>query len=426
MSLESEINSLRSKIGSMKRELSSVDSELSKAHSDKMRATSSSSMGIAMMGNSSTRAYGTYSYLRGSNDSIALSSKISRLESQKSSLKSKIEMSERKLKDLEIQFEYESRPEAKLISTEKGIFVDGDEKKTNLISWAEAAVADYVADYERIIHSAEVTEYKELDAEITSFAKSAQLPQATDENVRALEVVKRRNGVPFEYVVIDGKIIVNRDFSSQEIALEQRKISDYENLISENQKKREGFEPTTLGKIFRGVRKKQQAQFDSVIDAEDEKHQEEISSIQSKIKELETARDIYIAPSTPIMPKLDRLIKLCESKDVRAYVYELEDIEKNIAEHTILTGAMNYDVVSKIISEAKACLDSKRLKLTRKHVLETILKGAYKGEAAVEILKAIGEDSSEPQKTESEMQSQQSKQTEKEPSQPSVAKVRVL
>ena len=272
----------------------------------------------------------------------------------------------------------------------------------------------------------EVAEYKELDAEITSFAKSAQLPQATDENVRALEIIQRRNGVPFEYVVIDGKIIVNRDFATQAIETEQGVVADNEKLVKENQEKREGFEPTTLGKIFKGIRKKQEAQFYSVLDSEDEKYQGKISSSQSKIKELETAREIYIDPSTPIMSKLDRLIKLCESKDIKAFVYELEDMKQIIEEHTILKESVQYDVVSKIMSEAKGYLNSKRLKLTRQQVLKELLSGAYKGEVAVEIKNAIEEGSlAETQKTtENTVQAESERQAEKTALQPTSAKVK--
>ena len=392
MSLESEISSLKSKIGSLKRELSSVESDLSRAHSDKMRATSNSSMGIAMMANSSTRAYGTYSYLSGSNNAMALSSKISRLESEKDSLKRKIDEKEKQLRDLESQFEYEKRPEAVLVSSEDGVYIEGDIKKTNIFAWAEEAISSYIQDYKRVIASEEVAEYKKLDEEIKDFASMAQLPEASEENVRALEVIQRRNKVPFEYVVIDGKIIVNSDFASQSIAREQSTISQNEESLKKNQEKREGFKPTTMGRLFRGVRKKQQAQFDGELDVEDEKYKAAISDSESKIKELETAKEIYIEPSTPIMEKLDRLIELCASKDVRVYVYESDDLRKHINNHTILKSGMKYDIVSKTISQAKGYLNAHNLKLTEKQILRAIEQGEYKGDVAVELVNAIRKD----------------------------------
>ena len=386
MGLELEIQKTKQEISQIKKDILSLKGDIDRLGGEKNRATQDSLLGVAMMGNDTTKAYGVLSYTSNSAKSVGISSEISNLEYKKRALEQELGELEMKLKSLEEEFEYESRPEVSLIVTDKEIFIAGDENKRNILSGLEEEVSLYIDDYNQVVNSPDVAKYQKLNGEILNFVKSAKLPEATDENMRRLDIITRRHEVPFEYVVIDGKIVVDRDFVSPVVAEENRSIERFEDMLVNNNIKRDKFEPTALGKVFKSVRKKQQSKYEAGIKEEDSKYKTIISGIDSKIQELETVKEMFIEPSLPIMDKVYEVINLCGSKHVKTFVYELEDIEKNINSHTILKNTVKYDVISKVVDDVRSYLDAKHVKLSREQLINAISNSVYNGNLKTEIM----------------------------------------
>lgn len=389
MSLEAEIKRVKEEIEKIEEEIETIDSELEELEDEKSGASNKAMSSVAMMANKVTKAYGVYGYTSNTAKAGAISGEISSLEDRKDELEHQLYVLEEQLELLEQEFEYESRPEAKLVVTEEGIFIEGDDKKRNIVSCAEVEIDSYIENYNKILNSDDVARYQNLDKEVANFVQRADLPEATEQNIRRLDIVKRRHNVFFDHVVVDGKILIDRDFVTPVVEFEKGTIDRYEDVININKQKKGEFKPTALGRIFKGVGKKQQAKFDSELKKDNALYESLISDVDSKISELETAKEVFVIPSLPIMPKVHELIILCASKEVKSFVYELPDFEKNIREHTILKNIVKGDIVSRMIEESKRYLDANHLKLSREQVINAICSGIYREDLIIEIMNQL-------------------------------------
>lgn len=372
MTTEEQLKLAEKKIEEIKDKIKRTEQDLNEAERKKRYSQTDKHIGLAMMTNSTMRPVGTYKFLSGSGEESRMMSEISDLESKLSSLKRDLDKAERELRDVKSKYEYEQRKEAKLIVDDNGIFIEGDESRRDIVKPLADKVVAYVQDYESYASSPEVAEYLKLKKELNEVVKKSALPEAIRENLSEIKSAQNRTGAAFEYMVIDDKILVDRDFASENIKYFERDIEDYNRGISRVDAKREEFEPTLLGKIFKSVGKKQKAKNDLQIDR---KINELISYRGYKelgLTAFQGYKEKYIVPATEAIEILRKIKRLTiTSSNVSRFIKKGEDAKKHIEEKTILE-ALNVDAGQVVLSEIKGYLDSRGLKLSKETIFEAI------------------------------------------------------
>ena len=384
MSVKEQIEESKRKISSLKSDISRKSSEISREESRKIQANSGQTMGLVYMTNSQLRAYGTYKYLSSSHDYTSLTLSISRLKSQKSSLESELYKEELNLKTLEDK--YKNLPEAKLIVTDNGIFIEGDQSQKDILTPVYDKIETYVSEHRKIMNSEQVARYNALKSELEANVDKSSLPQATKKNIEELEILKNRLISDFGFVVINGKILVDSDFISRPIAIAQDKVKNLQERIDRNQARRDAFEPTFWGKVFKGVEKKQRQELEdkiSKVDFEYKTYQGEAKADAEYYSEIKSK---YVDPSLPQIELLGRLTRLTNSSyEVSKYIKNEEKYKKDVDPKTVLIEIGIGDVPDYVIKSLKSYLDSHDLQLSRESVIKAIHDCSYHKDLAEQI-----------------------------------------
>ena len=390
MNYEIELKITRERISDIEYRIVEINRELKKAESAKRDAEGEETLGLIQMGSFALRPIGTYNYISGSNDAESLGNKIKKLEQEKKDLEWELFETKSKLESLKEDFEYSKRPQAELVIEKDRIYIAGDEKKSNVISWLEHEVTSYIAEYNRIISSEEVAEYKQLKAEFEELVKQTDLPKATDENVGRIQELKKKYGLDLTYIIMDNKLIVEDGFSKP-LETSRRLISYYEDDIVRTKKKYDDFKPTFMGKVLKGVGKKQKAAWDSKISEAENYYVSSINAQRDKIKVYEDTKAEFVDPAKDVLDKLDQVNNLLDnSYYVNKFINEIDTYKKNIENHTILKRAEVNSTLFSSLNSFRHYLDKNNLKLTREDILDAIFESEYHRELAIEVYNAIG------------------------------------
>lgn len=389
MSVKEQIESLKKKIESKKSMLRGIDCEITRLESQKRMASSSKTMGLSFMASGTMRPLGTYKYLSGSRDESFINSTIVRKRATQSSLSWEIRGMERDLKDLESK--YASLPEAKLYSTKYGIHIEGDEKETDLLEPLRKTMEEYAETHKKINESPDVAKYKKLKAELDEAIQTSALPEATDKNIEELNQLKRRLRMGFDYEFVNGRLYVGSDFISRQIQIASDEMKNQQRKIDDNQKRRDEFEPTFMGKILRSVRKKQQAELEEKIKYCDLEYRTSYGEAEADYKYYSEVKDKYIVPSQQIKELHITVSDLASvSPLVYKYVSGAEKYDRPIDENTILKDIEVGDIPSFLIRGVQTYLDKTDQRLTRETLLQAICESEYHRELAEQIKKVVG------------------------------------
>lgn len=390
MDYEIEIKLKEERITDIKERLNQIKKSLKEAESAKRDAENDTTLGLLQMGSSALRPIGTYNFLNGSNTVGEISIKIKDLKQEQKNLEWELFEEENKLKHLKEEFEYSKRDQANLVATKDGIFIEGDESNRNVISWLEHKVSSYVAEYNRILESEEVADYKKYKAEFERLVKETDLPEASPENLAELKDMRARYGSGVKYIVMDGKVIVEDCFTSA-IETSNSLVSYYTQDVEKARKKYDEFEPTFFGKVFKRVGKKQKEKWDSGVKNTENHFISHLEEQKKKTAEYEAAKSKYIDPAVEVLASLDRLNKhIADSYYVCKFIHEIDDYKKNIENHTILKSIDDSDVMFSILSSFRYYLDQHGLKLSREDIYDAIFESEYHQELAQEIYNARG------------------------------------
>lgn len=376
MSIKEQIEDIKEEIRDLEREKSRIESEIRDEEFRKRQADSNKTLGIAFMGNSNLRTYGTYKYISSSNESSHISSIISNLESKKSDVSWKI--SDKKSELDRLQEKYRNLPISKLIATENGILIDGDTSRRDLLEPLYKKIDDYIAEHKKVRESTAVANYITLKQKLEDSVKNSNLPESSKKNIEELQILKNRLQTNFDFVVIEGKLLVGSDFISRYITSEQDKIKNFQKRIDDNQARRDKFEPTFWGKIFKGVREKQLKELEEKIkncDFEYTTYRDEAAAFADYYTEVKSK---YVEPATEQMKLLSDLKDLkIFSLEVSKYVNGGKKYQQDIDPNTILKDIGITDIPTYLINNVQSYLDKNDLRLTRETVLEAIANSVY-------------------------------------------------
>ncbi|MBQ8425009.1 MAG: hypothetical protein IJX17_03190 [Clostridia bacterium] len=384
-----DINLTKERISEMEDRLYDVNKELKNLEQKKKEAHDDSVFGLFQMSSPALRSFGTYNYLTGVDEEESLDSRIKKLNKEKNRLEFDIDQEKFNLKMQIEEFQYKQRPEAKLIVTKDGIFIDGDERKFNLVSWAEHSINMYKNTYHNMMSSNEVLEYQVIKNGIPARVKGLNLPKATKENIAELDKLKIK-GLEFDYVIIDDKLVVDKDVMTDAIRVCESLVGYFKEDITKVKSKYDNFTPTFIGKVFKSVGRKQKSKRDSNLQQSELHFQKQIETYQNKIKLYKNVKEKYFDPAVPIIEDFGKLRELAEnSYYVKLFINEREDYEKNIENHTILK-ATSDNSISSSLSAVKYFLDTNGLKLNKESIYEAIYNSKYHQELATEIKNATG------------------------------------
>ena len=390
MNYEIEIRLTENRIDEIETKLREIKKSLKDLESAKRDAENDTTLGLLQMSSSALRPIGTYNFLNGAGTVGDIRIKIKELEQDKKDLEWELFEEKNKLKHLNEEFEYSKRDQANLVTTKEGIFIEGDESNRNVISWLEHKVNSYIAEYNRILESEEVADYKRYKAEFEKLVKETVLPEATPENLEELKIMKQKYGSSFKYIVMDGKIIVEDCFTDA-IETSNKLVSYYTQDVEKARKKYDEFQPTFFGKVFKKVGKKQKEKWDSEVKDTETHYISYLEEQKKKTAEYEAAKAKYIDPAVEVLASLERLNKhIDDSYYVQKFINEIDEYKKNIENHTILKNIDDSDVMFSILSSFRYYLDQHGLKLTREDIYDAIFESEYHQDLAQEIYNARG------------------------------------
>lgn len=372
MTTEEQLRLAEKKVKEIKDKIKRTEQDLDEAERKRRNSQTDKHVGLAMMTNSTMRPLGTYKFLSGTGEEGRMMTEVSNLKSKLSNLKRDLDKAERELRDVKSKYEYEKRKEAKLIVADDGIFIEGDESRRDIVKPLADKVVAFVQDYESYAGAPEVAEYLNLKQELDRVVRESNLPEATSDNLSEIKSARIRTYSGFEYMVIDGKILVDRDFASGEIREFSRQIEGYDRGIAKVDASREDFRPSFLGKLFKSVGKKQKMENDAKIDDNIKELSTNRGYKQKGLDDFQGYKDKYIVPAAEAMEILGKIIRLTDnSRNVTRFVKEGETAKKHIDEKTILQ-SLRVDAASIVLSEIKGYLDSRNLKLSKETIYEAI------------------------------------------------------
>ena len=391
MTIETKIEVSKSLIKDYESELQRINNSILTTEREKRHASSMSTIGISQMGISSLRPIGTYNYVSNSTRASSLNSKLSRLRSEKSIVESKLRTERQNLVELESELEYSKRPEAKLIVDNGKIYVEGDNSKTNILYSLNNEITYYTANYNLIMESQQVKKYVELKEELENIVKSLNLPKAEHSLLHRLECYKSNYDFNFDYVVIDGKVLVDKDFISPAISSTNAYIKLYEDYIERNKARYDKFQPNVFGKVFKLAREKQKAEWDKSVLEKENEYKARIQKFDDQIKSYEKIKQEFIDPAKPALDTFSELRQLVEDSGfVKSYIADSEKFKENIENSTILKSQGIKNISDKIISSVKFYLDKNNLKVTPENVYKIIFNNPEFDYLAKEIENALG------------------------------------
>lgn len=390
MDYEIEIGLKEDRITEIETRLSEIKKEIKKLEREYEDVSGDANIGIAMMGSPGLGILGAYNYVTASDSGKSIESTLKDLKNEKKDLEWKLFEEQNKLKYLKEEFEYSKRDQANLVVTKEGIFIEGDESNRNVISWLEHKVNSYIAEYNRILQSEEVADYKKYKAEFERLVKETALPKASPENLEELKALRLRFGDELKYIVMDGKVIVEDCFTSA-INTSGSLVSYYTQDVEKVRKKYDEFQPTFFGKVFKSVGKKQKEKWDSEVKDTENHYTSHLEEQKKKVAEYEAAKAKFVAPATEVLASLDKLNKhIDDSYYVYKFINEIDDYKENIENHTILKSIDDSDVMFSILSSFRYYLDQHGLKLTREDIYDAIFESEYHQDLAQEIYNARG------------------------------------
>jgi len=388
MDLKAKIEESEKKLQRLRKELEVKEAEVENAKMDERHASNNSTLGLAMMTNSVTRPMGTYSYLKNSGDAMSFRSTIFQLERDCESLRFEIFEEERRKKGYEEELEFQNRPEARLVDSEEGIFIEGDSSRTNLLYQVQFLLERYVEQYRMILDSEPVREYCELMDKIMQSPEFAALTDSTSASMRDMERLVKY--YVFKYLVIGNKVVVDTDFVRNEIQDAEDMIKYYNRKLKEQEEKlTEDFQATGLGRAFPSIRKKQEAEFKGEVQSEIDAIKRRIDYGRGEIASYQKIREKYILPSEPFFKQVRKIRELKEDYPIiYRFENEADDYRTNIENHTILKSSLDGDFFVKMIIAVKPILDKMGVKITREQILELIFNSEYHAELAEELKNA--------------------------------------
>ena len=390
MDYEFEIRFTSERISDIEYRIVEINQELKDMESAKRDAENDATLGLLQMSSSALKPIGTYNFLNGTGTVGDIRIKIKELQQEKKDLEWELWEEKNKLKSLKEDFEFSKRPQATLVTTKDKIYIEGDEKQSNVISWLEHDIKTYISEYNRILESEEVAEYKKLKADFEALVKKTDLPKATQENLDKLAAIKKEYGLDVKYIIMDGKLIVE-DSVSHAIETSKSLAGYYAEDVEKTKKRYDDFKPTFFGKVFKSVGKKQKKAWDSKI-AESEKYfTDSLEKQRDKVVVYEQAKAEFIAPAKDVLAALNKLNELIDnSYYVGKFINHIDTYKKNIENHTILKNTREYDTMNSIMSTLKRYLDEHNLKLSREDIYDAIFESEYHQELALEIYNATG------------------------------------
>jgi len=388
---ETKIEVQKKIVDDLKSEISDLDRKIRNLESDMSHSSTMKHIGLTQMTVSSIRPIGTYNFLSNSSKESMLRIEINSLKSKKSSLESSLRKEKELLKEYEEEYEYENRPKANIVVEGDKIYVEGDEKKTNLLSPLNNTIHLYNFDYKLIIDHPEVKKYLELKENLESLVKTLNLPKAEHSLLHQMECYKLNYYCDFDYMVIDDKVLVDKDFITPKISEQEYNIKDYKKLIQKYKKDYESFEPTFFGKLIKPIGEKQREKFKNVVLNAEKSYKNSIDDANRKIANFKAIKEELIDPATPAMKILNDLKYLMEnSYAVRQYIHKSAEQEKNITNGTILKSQNIKNISYQLLRDIKYYLDKNKLRVSTEEILEAIFTNEQFSDLAREIHNAIG------------------------------------
>lgn len=394
MTLKEKIQEQEKKVENYESKIKEIDKLIEKCEKELKEHQSRQSLGVTQLLLDIVQPLATYNALDGTLQSISSTQDIAKLKSERNSLNTSLTLFKSSLAKMKQQ-EYEERKEAKLVSDENGIYIKGDETKTNVIEPLLKIIEEYTKQYNNLIESHEVKMYIKLSNELSEIVQQANFPEATPENMHQLEVMLRpHSSCPwFDIKKVENKIVVSNDFVTPFVTDLNERIKYHENIIEEAKQKFENFKPNLLGRVFKSVGEKQTQATSSKIEADIKRAEYRISQIKDEVLNIEKLKEKYITPSEEAIQKVAKLVELEKDVETRYYVNKYvkngSTYEKNIKENTILKNSQT-ELFEIVMNEIKTVLDAQGVKLSQEKLFEEICKNKHLKNLSAEVVNALG------------------------------------
>ncbi|MBQ8424624.1 MAG: hypothetical protein IJX17_01225 [Clostridia bacterium] len=383
--IEKKIQNQKKVISDLESEISKISRDIREAESNVSHSITMKHIGFTQMAISSIRPIGTYNFISNSAKESSYRLEISSLKSQKSSLENKLRTEKNKLKGYEEELEYESRPKAKLNVYEDKIYIDGDKDKTDITATIKGIIETYIDEHNKINSSTDVKSYLEKKEYLENLVKTLNLPKAEHSLLHQMECYKS-NYCDFDYMVIDDKVLVDKDFISPKITEEKYRIEDYKKIIERYKKDFESFEPTFFGKLIKPLGRKQKKEFENVVLNAEKSYKNSINESNKRIENFNAIKSELIDPAVPAMRTLSDLHYLIEnSYAVRQFIKKSAEREKNITEGTILKSKDIKDISFYLLKDIKSYLDKNKLKISSQEIINLIYENKQFSNLAKEL-----------------------------------------
>lgn len=393
MTLKEQIKEKQEKIDKLESKITELENLIKKSEKELNEHQSRQSLGVTQLLLDIVQPIATYNALDGSLQSISSMQDLNKLKTELNSLKTDLNRANSSLEKL-TQQEYNERKEAKLVSDENGIYIHGDESKTNLTEPLTAIINTYVESYNKLLETPEVEMYARLSNEIAEITKQATFPEATPDNIRELENIRPNVGCPFfEIKTFNNKIVVNKDFVTTFVSNLNARIQDHEKIIEEYKQKFANLKPNFLGKIFKNIGEKQTQIQGSKIEEDIKLYETKIQQMKEQANNIQKLKDKYITPSEEAIKKTNKLIELEDDSDSCYYVNKYKkhgaEYEQNIQNNTILKTS-NKDLFNLVYEKIKPVLDSQDVKLSKENLFEELCKNKNLKQLSAEVENALG------------------------------------
>lgn len=386
--IKEKIEETKRKISELEEKLEEIETDIKKAQEGRLESTRNATEGLFMLNNDSPlQAMGTYKYVKGTMGSESYKNVLAELRRNRDYTDSRLFDEKMRLQRLEEEFEYESRPEASLIDEKEGLFVEGDDLKSNLLSNLYDTLNQYVAEYNALVTGNGVDKYCELTSQVMQSSGYEALPKNIPQNEEILKTYRTKGD--FKMVVVGDRILVDSDFITPKIKDEEDILKYYERKISEQKARLSDFSPSGLGRVFSKVRDQQKSELSREIDYEVRASERRITYGREDISSFEEDKKRFIEPSVPFFEIVRQIDELEQSGAVRKFISEGETYRENIQNKTILKNGLDYgNFIAKVILKNKVVLDKLGVKLTRDQLLRAIYDSEYHAEIAAELKNA--------------------------------------
>ena len=389
MSIKQKIEEKLRLIQRLEEERDQNEDKITDLKKSKIRAQSDQDFGIGLMSSSSMRPLGAYEYLSGSQKVSAISSDLKDAKERDTDIT--IEIAELESDIAILRMQYDKIPESNLVAKKDGIYIQGDKSNYDILVPLRNSMEAYAKQHEATRQSKDIQEFEALKAKLIEYSQTHNLSNPSTEVRRALYSLEYEYNYQFQTINLDGKYFISWPTMRTDIMHAKSSVREHNQHLQANQNRRDKFKPSFWGKIFKGVREKEEKRLESSIEAEDVMYKFEYGDDFSRYEQLSAVKETLVDPTEEIHKEIERICTLKEtSKEVQDFLFNRQKYSHEVSTETIFKDMGVKDVGEYILKLIQPHLDDHDLKVSKEKILETIYASKYHTALAEQIQAHMG------------------------------------